>query len=159
MSKSVTARWSSGLDFTTESVDGGRVQMAGDEGVEGYRPSALLLAALAGCTAMDVISIIRKKQLAVNAYEVHATGEQRETHPRTFSTIRVEHRVRGTAIDAASVARAIGLSATRYCPVTAHLAMGDVTITHAYVISGDGDEQRADVVITGPAGRGLAPPA
>lgn len=154
--KSVTARWSSGLGFKADSPDGGEVSMAGDDGVPGYRPSALLLASLAGCTGMDVISIMRKKRQPVESYQVVVSGEQRSGHPPTFSTIEVEHVFTGAGIAQDAVARAIELSATRYCPVTAHLSWGDVTIRHRYVIRDAGADRSATVVVTGPAGRGLA---
>lgn len=155
--KSVTARWSSGLGFKADSLDGGEVSMAGDDGVPGYRPTALLLAALAGCTGMDVISIVRKKRQPVESYQVVVTGDQRSGHPPTFSTIEVEHVFTGAGIAEDAVARAIELSATRYCPVTAHLSQGDVRIRHAFRIQDGSRARTAEVVVTGPRGAGLHP--
>ncbi len=130
--------------------------MAGDDGVLGYRPSALLLAALAGCTGMDVISICRKKRQPVESYQVVVTGEQRSGYPPTFETIEVVHVFTGAGIAEEAVARAIELSATRYCPVTAHLSWGEVAIRHGYAIQDAGAERSGTVVVTGPAGAGLA---
>lgn len=157
MSKSVEARWRSGLGFSVESADGGRVELEGDEGTDGYRPSALLLASLAACAAMDVISILRKKRQSIGRYDVFVSGQQRTEHPRTFETISVEHRVSGTEVDEAAVRRAIELSATRYCPVTAHLSQGEATVRHSFVIDGAGEPRSGEVLVTGPQGRGLAP--
>lgn len=157
MSKSVQARWRSRLGFAVESADGGMVELDGDEGTGGYRPTALLLASLAACAGMDVISILQKKRQAVDRYEVFVSGRQRPDHPRTFDAITVEHRVSGSSVEKTAVVRAIELSATRYCPVTAQLAQGDVTITHRFVVEGASDTREGAVLVTGPHGTGLAP--
>lgn len=118
------------------------------------KPSELLLAALCGCTGMDVISILRKKRQVVTAYSVGAQGEQRQTHPRSFASISVAHHFKGEALDDAAVARAIELSATRYCLVSASLSGGDTRISHGYTIEDAAGTRSADVVVTGPFGAG-----
>jgi putative redox protein len=81
-----------------------------------------LQAALGGCTAMDVISILRKKRQPVTGYEVEVVAERRlDQHPRIFTRIEIIHRVRGRGINPAAVAEAIELSDTRYCVVHAML--------------------------------------
>lgn len=158
MKKSISVRWRSGSSFDAVSDgDGGRTLLAGDEGVIGYRPTTLLLTALAGCAGMDVMAICRKKRQDVRVYEVHVTGTQREGPPRTFSAITVEHRFEGGTVDPEAVRRAIELSATRYCPVSAHLSQGDTVITHRYLISGVTAEGPIEVAVTGPHGAGLDP--
>jgi putative redox protein len=119
------------------------------------KPSELLLAALCGCTGMDVISICRKKRQMVTAYSVRARGEQRAGHPRTFETIDVEHHFEGEALDAVAIARAVELSATRYCLVNASLSGGDTRITHRYTIEDAAGTRSGAVVVTGPHGAGL----
>jgi putative redox protein len=126
---------------------------AGQE--DAAKPSELLLAALCGCAGMDVISILRKKRQHVTAYTVGARGEQRDSHPRTFATIEVEHRFHGEALDDVAIARAIELSATRYCLVNAHLAGGDTRVSHSYTIDDGRGSRSAEVVVTGPLGAGL----
>jgi putative redox protein len=156
MTKSVVARWSRGLDFDVDSTDGGAVRLAGDEGVPGYRPMALLLAALAACSGMDVVSILGKKRQPVERYEVRVSGVQGDGHPRTFTSILVEHRFGGT-VDDTAIVRAIELSATRYCPVTAHLSMGAAAVRHRFsAVDARGVERSGDVLVTGPHGAGLA---
>jgi putative redox protein len=121
---------------------------AGDRGA---RPAELVGAALAGCTAMDVVSILRKKRQAVTRYEVRVSGTQSEDHPHAFSRFDVVHVVDGEGIDAEAVRRAIELSATRYCSVGSTLASGAVELHHAYLIRGTaGDERYAEVLVTGP---------
>lgn len=114
-------------------------------------PKETLLAALAGCTAVDVASILRKKQQRAATYEVAVSGESADEHPKRFVAIAVEHRVSGD-VEAEALRRAIELSATRYCPVSAMLSAG-ATLTHRYVLSGaDGGSVDAVVVVTGPDG-------
>jgi putative redox protein len=152
MLKTVQARWSSGLSFAAGGSFGGRVELEGQDGVDGMRPSELVLAALAACAGMDVISIATKKRQEVAAYEVHVRGEQAAEHPRAFTDIVVEHRVEGSSIDDAAIARAIELSATRYCVDTAQLSSGDALISHRYRIRDDAGERSAEVLVTGPRG-------
>jgi putative redox protein len=70
---------------------------------------------------MDVISILRKMRQEVTGYRVRVRGARRDEHPRVFTGIAVEHVVRGRRLNAAAVRRAIELSATRYCAVSAML--------------------------------------
>ncbi len=160
MAKSVVARWASGLVFDAISESGGEVRAVGDSGAAGNRPTELLLAALATCTAMDVIDICRKKRQIIDGYEVHVTGEQWASIPASFRAITVEHRFRGRDIDPKAVARAIELSATRYCMIIEQFARGDATVRSSYVIEGEdgtGEDSGGpvEVVTVGPGGAGL----
>ncbi len=87
----------------------------------GPRPMELLLVGLGGCTGMDVISMLRKMRQDVTAYEVHVSGERATEHPKIFTSIHVEHIVRGHNLSSESVKRAVELSATRYCSAAAML--------------------------------------
>jgi putative redox protein len=77
----------------------------------------LLLVALAGCTAMDVISILRKKRQQISSLNVEVQGSRADQHPKVYTRLEVLYRVRGNNVDPQAVARAIELSETRYCPV------------------------------------------
>src|SRR5687767_11194834 len=112
-------------------------------------PKETLLAALAGCTSMDVASILRKKRQAAAGYEIAVDGESATEHPRMFTTIRIEHRVRGE-VEVEALRRSIELSATRYCPVVAMLS-AVATIEHRYRLTdAGGAEHEALVAVTGP---------
>ncbi len=134
-------------------VDSGHSIVLDDgSGNAGARPAELVPLALAGCTAMDVISILRKKRQDVRRYEVEASGIQQDEHPNAFTRIDVVHHVEGPAIDPEAVRRAIELSASKYCAVGATLATGITEIHHAYVIhDGTGNEQTAEVLVLGPS--------
>jgi putative redox protein len=97
----------------------------------GVRPIELLRLGLGGCTGMDVIESLRKMRQDVAGYEVRVGGEQRDAHPRIFTRIWVEHVVRGRRVRPDAVRRAMELSATRYCSVSAMLARA-ATIEERY---------------------------
>jgi putative redox protein len=99
----------------------------------GIRPKELVLLALGGCTGSDVISILRKKRVAVEGLDMHLTADQVEEHPQVFTKIHVEFVFHGDHIRPQDVERAIELSETKYCAVTAMLRNA-VTITHSYRI-------------------------
>lgn len=82
-------------------------------------PVEMLLIAVAGCTAADVISIMLKKRQDVSSYKVEITGERREEHPRAFTSFHVNHIVHGRNISERALADAIELSDTKYCSVAA----------------------------------------
>jgi putative redox protein len=86
---------------------------------EGNSPMGLMLAGLAGCTAMDVISILKKKRQSITALEVAVEGFQLEEHPRMYHKASIVYRVKGKDIDEAAVDRAIELSKDKYCPANA----------------------------------------
>lgn len=94
-------------------------------GAQAGSPMEALLAALGGCTAMDVISLLRKKRQQVTGYEVEVIGERRmDAHPKVYTRIEIVHRVKGRDLSAAAVADSIQLSDTKYCAVHAMLHHG-----------------------------------
>ncbi len=105
---------------------------AGGEGAAST-PKELLLMALGGCTAMDVIPILKKKRVNLQGLEVRLTGNAREEHPQVFTDIHIEYVFFGDAIPETDVQHAIELSTTKYCSVSAMLREG-VKLTHSYVI-------------------------
>lgn len=112
-------------------------------------PKEAVLAALGACTAIDVASIMRKKQQRASSYEIAVTADSAEAHPKVFTSISVEHRVTG-AVDPEALRRSVELSATRYCPVSAMLS-ASVPIEHRYRLTdAAGIETEALVTVTGP---------
>lgn len=139
-----------GMRFDVALGSGHVVTVDTTEGDAGARPAELLGAALAGCTAMDVIAILRKKRQPVDHYEVRTSGVQLDEHPHCFTRFDVVHVVEG-AVDPEAIRRAIELSATKYCAVSTTLASGGVEIHHAYLLrTPAGDELYGEVVVTGP---------
>lgn len=87
----------------------------------GFSPMEMVLVGLGGCTAMDVLSILRKKRQTITAYEVAVTGRQRQEYPRVYTEISIRHLFTGVDVSPEAVRRAIELSDTKYCPVYAML--------------------------------------
>jgi putative redox protein len=142
------------LRFVGRTGSGHRLVLDDSAGNFGPRPSELVPLALAGCTAFDVISILRKKRQDITHYEVRATGMQSQDSPFIFTRIDVIHDILGRGVDVEAVRRAIELSATRYCAVGSTLATGVTEIHHTYVVVDDlGERHTGEVAVLGPTGR------
>ena len=101
----------------------------------GPKPVELVAAALAGCTALDVITILRnKKHKHVTAYEVSVEADQQHLPPQVFTHVRIHHSVTGEDVDPASLAEAIELSETKYCSVGAIVRQSGAEISTTYSI-------------------------
>jgi putative redox protein len=117
--------WNGGMVFTGAADSGFPVRMdttdVGGGTDSGVRPMELIALALAGCTAMDVISILQKKRQNVTKFEINVDAPRSADHPKVFTRARLTYKFTGTDIEEAAVLRAIELSATKYCPVHAML--------------------------------------
>jgi putative redox protein len=124
-----------GMMFVGESGSGHAVVMDGAPEYGGrnlgIRPMEMLLIGLGGCTAFDVVQILRKGREQVTDCEVEVTAERAETDPKIFTKIHVDYRVRGKDLAPAKVERAIQLSKEKYC--SASIMLGAVAeITHSW---------------------------
>ncbi len=137
MTKHAVLKQVSGLTFVAKGDSSHWVTMDGAESVGGSdgasRPKELVLYALAGCTASDVVGILKKKRVPLQGFEMHLTGKEAEEHPRVFTEIHIEYVFFGDDIMEGDVERAIELSTTKYCSVSAMLRP-NVSITHSYRI-------------------------
>ena len=147
-----TVKWQKRLTFTgTADSDfsvplGGRPKAGGDN--DGFRPMELIAIGLAGCTAMDTISILQKKRQDVIDFEVNVHAEQAEEHPRVFTHIKIEFHITGRAVVEDAVLRAIKLSAERYCPAQGML-LQVVPIDLKYQIYEEGENGERELVASG----------
>jgi putative redox protein len=126
-----------GITFAAKAGSGHWVMMDGNPQFGGSNagstPKELVLMGLAGCTASDVIPILKKKRSPVLGFEINVTGNERDEHPKIFTDIHVEYVVYGDGIDPADVERAIDLSVNKYCSVSAILK-ASATLTHSFRI-------------------------
>ena len=120
-----TVTWSAGMSFSGAADSGYTIPLdasadvGGQEG--GFRPVELMLVSLAGCTAMDVISLLQKKHQSVTGFRVQAEAERATTHPRVFTRVHLRYILTGRGLDPSAVQRAVELSETKYCPAQAML--------------------------------------
>src|SRR5574337_1013759 len=110
-----------GRQFVAQSGTGHTLVMDDADGNTGPKPIEFALLALGGCTAFDVISILRKKRQRITGYEVELRAEQRDEPPTFFTRVEIKHRLRGQ-IDPEAVKSAIHLSETKYCSVGAMIS-------------------------------------
>ena len=142
-----------GMRFETETGTGRTVVFGDDREANEYSPVETVLAALAACSAMDVVSILEKKRQVVTDYRIEVRGDQRDEYPQVYTRIDVTHVVVGTVLLEAAVRRAVQLSASKYCPVNAMLSAGATEIHHGYRMTCTGAERHegeGEVLVTGP---------
>lgn len=122
MKETIKATWLNDLAFEAE-VDGHTVYMDGNSEHGGKnmgpKPKPLMMVALAGCTGMDVASILKKMKENVEDLIIEVEGELTEEHPKQFTEMKVIYRVKGKGISRKNVEKAVNLSATKYCGVSA----------------------------------------
>ena len=115
--------WKGRLTFTGTADSGFSVPLGAKAAVggddDGFRPMELIALGLAGCTAMDVMSILRKKRQDVTDFEVQVHVERAQEHPKVFTEAEIEYFITGHGVDESAVLRAIELSSNRYCPAQA----------------------------------------
>jgi len=126
-----------GLTFSAKTSSNHWVMMDGPEDFGGsnaaIRPKELLLVALGGCTGSDVASILQKKRIQVDNFEMNITADSTDDHPKVYTKMHVEYVFHGKEIKEKDVERAIELSQTKYCGVTAMFEKA-MEITHSYKI-------------------------
>lgn len=141
-------KWVDGMMFVGESGSGHAVVMDGAPEYGGrnlgIRPMEMLLIGLGGCTAFDVVQILKKGREAVSDCEVEISAERAETDPKVFTKIHVEYRVKGHNLAPAKVERAIELSKEKYC--SASIMLGAVAeISHSWTAVDESEAPEAAV--------------
>ena len=123
-----------GLEFDAKTGAGYSFAIRCPTSPEGATPMELLLLGIAGCTGMDVISVLHKKRQRVHGLEVKIEGTQASGTPNVFTTTKITFIVQGENIDAAAVEHAIELSKTKYCSAGIMFERAGVEITTHYLI-------------------------
>jgi putative redox protein len=131
-------KWIDKVKFKGESETGHNLLMDGpvESGGEnqGMRPMELMLLGIGGCTSYDVVSILKKSRQAVRGCEAHISAERAESIPKVFTKIHIRFVIDGNELDEGIVARAINLSAEKYCSASIMLNKA-VEITHDFTIN------------------------
>ncbi|AEH24431.1 OsmC family protein [Pyrococcus yayanosii] len=132
-------RWVEGEQFIGRIEDDKCSVILGEGGIS---PMKLLLLSVAGCTAYDVVMILKKMRQPIEGLEVDIKGERREEHPRIYKRIHIHYRIYGN-VDEDKARRAIELSQDKYCSASAHLKLSGAEVTYSYEIipaAGEGIE-------------------
>jgi putative redox protein len=139
-------KWIEGVAWMAEADSGHGLVIDGSPAIGGRnlgpRPMELVLAGLGGCTAMDVIEILRKQRQDVTDCVIEVEAERAETVPKVFTRIHLHYTVTGRALKPAAVERAVKLSAEKYCSVSAML-QSTASIDHGWTVV-EADEDAAD---------------
>jgi putative redox protein len=117
----INTAWKGEMAFVAENDAGGAVQMGALDGNPGVGPMQLLLAGLAGCTGMDIVSILKKKRAMLTDFKVKVRGKRAETYPMIWTDIEVTYLLWGEGLQPRDVEQAIQLSEEKYCSVGAML--------------------------------------
>lgn len=122
MSESISVNWLENMAFETE-VNGHKLTLDAKSEVggedRGPRPKPFMLVALAGCTAMDVISILKKMRVNLDNFNVKVDGDLSEEHPKYYHKMHVTYEFWGKDLPKAKLEKAVNLSEERYCGVSA----------------------------------------
>ena len=129
----IQATYGAGQSFNIATGTGHTITLDGEHH-SGASPMELLLASLAGCSGISIISILQKKQEDVTHYEIHVQGVRAAVHPLVFVEITAEHIITGHHVRPQSVERAIELAETRYCGVSIMLRKA-TQLKHIYRIN------------------------
>ena len=140
MGMKATVRWRGGVSFEGESGSGHRVVMDGppEHGGrnQGPRPMEMLLLGMGGCAAFDVVHILRRGRQEVSGCVAELRAERADTEPKVFTAIHIHFRVSGPGLSDKAVARAVRLSAEKYC--SASIMLGKTArITHSHEVVDD----------------------
>ncbi len=113
----ITATWKGEMTFVGQNAVGGTVQMGALDGKPGVGPMQLLLVAIAGCTGVDILSILQKKRAALSDMQVRVSGKRADDYPMIWTHIHVTYLIWGESIKPKDVEQAIELSEDKYCSV------------------------------------------
>jgi len=130
-------KWLDHMSFVGESESGHSVVMDGppESGGRnmGVRPMEMVLLGMGGCTAFDVVMILQRQRQAITDCHVELSAERADKVPKVFTRIHAHYVVKGKDLDAKKVARAVDMTAEKYCSVSIMLAKS-VDVTHDFEI-------------------------
>lgn len=133
--KSAQITWQGeGLLFKGVLGSGYEFDLASPGGAEGGSPMEFLLAGVAGCTAMDVVHVLRKMRQPLKGLVIEISGVRADEHPKVYTTVEIVYVVQGEGIDSEAVEKAIRLSQETYCSASIMFKQAGVTIRSDYRI-------------------------
>ena len=137
MSTTAKISWVEGALFVAEAGRGHTITMDGAPDIGGRnlasRPMEVVLMGMGGCTAIDVVAMLRKQRQDIEGVEVSLVAERAEDHPKVFTSVKLVYTVRGRKLNRALVERAVSLSDEKYCSATA-MVKKSADVTHEVVL-------------------------
>ncbi|MFN2135080.1 MAG: OsmC family protein [Candidatus Promineifilaceae bacterium] len=131
--KSASVEWSGNkLDFRASLGSGYEFDVSGGTEKIGGSPMELLLAGLAGCTAVDVVLMLQKQRQEISGLAVEVLGDRADSHPKVYTDVLVRYTIRGKGINPKAVERAIKLSEEKYCSASAMFSRSGAVIKIDY---------------------------
>ena len=117
----VTTTWKENMQFESDNPSGISLTMdageeSGGEG-KGYRPKALMLSSLAGCSGLDVVSLLNKMRISYSSFKIEITAELTDEHPKFYNKVKVDYHLTGSNLKEDKIKKAVDLSVTKYCGV------------------------------------------
>lgn len=121
MSNIITTEWKGKMVFESDNPSGDTLSIDSDPQFggsnSGLRPKALMLSALAGCSGLDVVSLLKKMKVEINDFKIITTGELTEEHPKYYHKVKVDYHFYGKELNYKKIEKAVNLSIDRYCGV------------------------------------------
>jgi putative redox protein len=114
----ISANWVGGLNFLGENQTNGTVQMGTSDTLSVITPMQILLIGLAGCTGMDIVSILQKKRIELDRFQIEVEARKADLFPKIWTNIHVKYLFWGKSIKNSDVEQAIKLSEDKYCSVS-----------------------------------------
>jgi putative redox protein len=144
--KEIVAEWKCDDAFIGTNPAGAEIQIGTIDGKPGIGPMEMLLFGLAGCTGMDITSILRKQRQPLEAFKVRVRALRAETYPMVYTDIQLEYLLWGEGLSPKAVEQAIELSEEKYCSVGIMLNKAVERFTSAYKIMAHGEEAPASLM-------------
>jgi len=136
MALNAEIHWLQGIGFEVQVRDhhqftDGKKEFGGRD--RGPNPKEYILAGLCGCTGMDVVSLFKKFKISFETFDVSADSELTKEHPTVFQEIHLNFKITGPNVDAELVQKAVKLSMTKYCGVSAMLSKAVPIVYHVFI--------------------------
>ena len=113
----ITTKWLGGMAFETNNTSGNSFKIEDADESDGLRPKSLMLSALAGCSGLDVASLIKKMKLDVDTFQIDTIANMTDEHPKHYDAVKVEYHFYGSNLNEKKLQRAVDLSIEKYCGV------------------------------------------
>ena len=119
MKNHITTTWTGEMNFESNNPSGGSLKMndGSAEDPQSFRPKALMLSSLAGCSGLDVASLIKKMKLDVAKFSIETIANLTDEHPKFYDSVLIEYHFHGTNLNETKLQRAVDLSVEKYCGV------------------------------------------